>query len=710
MANIMNALAETELTKVIERILISIYLYDEDGMLTKNESQAYTEKIVIKKDICSKSLTQDYADINKYGEGEKTEVSIYGASDKDENAYAIFSVNSIDKISNSLIKYLFAINTLKLSVTGDNVSDVWLNEFLTTAIFSKYSNISLELINSAAEFKGNDIRLNSLSIVGSGSIKLNGSVSVTATNSVNLDNLILSSSKDSIVEFNFMAPNINLNELSILTPITIYTACEKTDTYNEYKTTSCSVNKVSYTFSESDNTNPSVIRDSDDAKMFNNALLSVADFYSATVSGITINDAYCYKGVRFNHLNELHISSLTRVTTKNIGNYTIGISDINRIYLNDINISSGHAYGTNNEYAIFIGDGGLSNLQTLSIDNIKINNLYLMNLGSCNADQISVSNCTMVSETFLQTDRTCNVNYLTFSGLNLTIDHPLNVYCTNLRIYDSNIYIRDLSESDINEFNITESLKIKSSRLVGDESTLKVNMLYDSNFDVSDSEIIFKNFEMSYVENEYEETFTELLSEENKVIYFKNSTITADSKISIAGAYRVSSLATAFNSKEIAISNIDNVSFNEIASTYNNLIKYAFANCNLKGTVLSMRNVASSNSISFDNCSGSLTYRVEDAASETENSSVLSATLKDSNIDLLVDTVGLPIRANLISNNSIGSSVFGNNSSVKVTPSMTSSDIENFNNISELSEIKSDKTNYGNSNTELTVEGLFGAE
>lgn len=705
MADVLNTLAETELTKVIERILVSIYLYDRDGIITKNNTQAYTEKIIIKKDICSKSITQDYADINKYGKGVKAEVSIYGSSSEDNDAYKIFSLNSIDEIPTTLIRYLFTLDNLNLSVYGNNISEIWIDRYLSTAIFTKFANVFIELNNSAIEIEGGDIRLKSFSITGTGSIKLKDSLSITSDN-VNLDDIVLSCSENKIIECNFIADTINLNEITVVTPITIYTACEKSKTYNEYKQTFCNVNQIAYNFSENDDINPKTVYNLDDTSIFDNALLSAADFYNVNVSGVEINNAYCYKGVRFYHLNELRLSGLTRETNENIGDYTIGISDINRIYINDVSVLSGHAYAENNEYVIFIGDKNLSNLQSMSVNNITIKNLYLMNLSGCNASEITISNCTSVSESFIQTDRTCNVTNLTFSELNLTTDHALNIYCPDLYIQDSTINVKDLTSGRTNEFNIVKSLRIKNSRLSGDDSTLKINMLYDSSADISDSEIIFKNFEMKYVKNEYEEVFTGMMLETDKVIYFKNSNVTSNESISINDAYRLSSYRTSFNSKKISISNIKNVSFNEIASTYSNMIEYLFSKCSFKNTVLSMRNVVSDNSLNFDDCTGSITYKVEDIASSEVNAVSLLTTLKDSDIDLLVDTIGLPIKVNLISDNSVGS-VFGNNSSISIIPSMKSSDIANFNSISSLSEADINKINYGNSDKELTAEGYL---
>lgn len=710
MSNVIDKLAESELIKVSERIIISVYLYDREGIITKDSSHAYTEKIIIKKDICSKSLTQDYADINKYGEGNKSEVSIYGETEDDDNIYITVFVDSIEEIANKIIRYLFVVDNIDLSVIGSDISEIWITEELSKAIFNKFTNINISLMNAAIEIDGGDKRLKSLSVTGCGAIKLKNSLSITS-GVVTIDNMVLSSNlENKVLEFNIISNNINLNEISVITPITIYTACEKTNTYNEYKETQCIINNLSYKFSDNVVTNPETVYDLEDTSIFDNALLSVADFYNANISGITITNAHCYKGIRFYHLNEVHLSNFNRTTDKNIGNYSIGLSDINRIYLNDIVVSSGYAYGSNNEFAIFIGDKGLSNLQTLNINNITLNNVYLMNLTNCKADKIIVSNCTTVSESFIQSDRTCGVNHLTLSNLNLTSDHPLNIYCPDLYIYDSNIILNGLTSGNTSEFDITKTFKLKNTRFTGDDSGLKINMHYDSNVDISDSELIFKNFEIKYIDNEYDEVFTGIMSENNKVLYFKDSNITANDKINIDGAYRLSSSKSSFNSKEIEISDIDNVSFNEIASTLNNIIQYKFSNCLFRNTIISARNVVSNNSLELDSCNGSISYKVEDIDSNEENSISMNIKLKKSNIDLTLDTVGLPIKVNLVSDDSLGSYVYGNNSSINIIPSMKSIDLTSFKNIAEISESESDKINYGNSNKELTVENLLGIE
>lgn len=705
MINLTNNLAESELTKIIERISVAIYLYDRNNILTDNQTQVYYEKIIIKKDICSKNTTQDYSDISKYGEGDKPEVSIYGEL-SEEDAYEKFTLYSINDLSKEVIKRLFTADFVELSVTGTDMSEKWIDSELSKAIFTKFSNVTIKLQNASMDYLGGDIRSKSLNITGCGALILGDSTSVTSEN-ISINNITISCSKDKIIEYNLISKNVTLDEISVITPVTINVSCEKPETYYDYKQTACGINRITFRFSDNEKTNSDTINDLEDANKFNNALLSVTDFYMANISDIIIDNAYCYKGVKLEHLNELHLNGLNRSTYKNIGNYTIGISDINRSYISDVVVYSGYALADNNEYAIFISEKGLSNLQTLSIDNITLNNVYLMNIGGCKADEISISNCTSVSETFISSDSSCMINKFSILNLDLTTDKPLNISCPNLNIYDSRITVIKLSNNDTNELNVYKTLKMKNVNFYGDDSNLNIHMYYDSSVDISESEIIFNSFKIDYIEDEYTDTFTGIMSESNKVIYFKNTNITSNDNIEISGAYRLSSYKTAFNSKNIIVKNIKNLSYNELNCTLENSVNYEFENCSFKNSTLNMRNVSSEGSIKINNSTGNITYKIDDIVSEESNKISVNTTLESSNVDISVDTVGLPVQMTLISNNSIGSCVFGNNSNILIVPSMKSSDITSFKSIKSLSEIDNNKINYGNSDKELTVEDLL---
>ena len=139
-------IAESVLTKCIERILIQVTLYDSSGNITTLNSTPYRTDLSIIFDIASKSITEEYDDASPWGSGEKQEVSIFGnviSTDKTSKTVIVHKEDfpNISKILLDILTEKMTALNFSVKCNGAFSNVVTISEEVIDRCFRLYSQI-----------------------------------------------------------------------------------------------------------------------------------------------------------------------------------------------------------------------------------------------------------------------------------------------------------------------------------------------------------------------------------------------------------------------------------------------------------------------------------------------------------------------------------------------------------------------------------------
>lgn len=695
--NIVDNFLTTELTGIKKRKIIIIRLYDKNGVAVTNPVNAYKESILIRSDICSKQLSKNYGDLSNVT---KSETSVYGFEINEEGLYKYFILNEDEDIDKSIIPNLidFATN-FEISLTGNADLGIYISSDLFKAIFRTYSIVNINAVGFKIEIPKMDINLESVNINGGNITLLNGGISFKADSSVDISNINITNAVDTYGKFNIAGNNITLYNITVNNPVSISTIVIKPEDILKYQTTSCTINSIKYLLSTFNDENA----ESTD-KLFSNALLIIQDTYSAKIGDISIRGGEFYKGIKVTNCYELMMNNISRVTSRALYGYTIGLSDITKGYIDTL-ITQSESIPSKGVYSVFVAEKGLLFNQTLSINTFNIINTTLINLDACKADTINISNGTVNGGKFITSSELSSLHHLKLSALTVNLQDILDMYASEIKIFDSTFRLQN--KEDTNQIRFSSYFKIDNSYIYSD-SDLEVENTIDGSFGFSNSEIKSKTFKLFHKSDDTEKDIADNTEYYN---YNKNSTISstnvyADKGIVIDDVYKLKITNSELNSKTVNIKNINNLVFSNAVLSNSSTVELILNSVKISGSTLNRNIAISGDKFIFDNTSGELNYTLSTITGDEIINNKFN--LVNSKIKIKENTRYVGISTNLKSDNSAGSVLFGTVSDISIVPNMSSKDISNFNIITDYNNIDSDKVNYGSSEDSINTESLLG--
>ena len=675
MSDITDSLARNELTKITKRILIDITLLDDSGNITKIPSKAIKEVINIKTDIRIRELNKDFDKIVSTYKNSQESNSIFGITKKIDSVYVSYDIDSDDNIDKFILNNLFKVTYLDLIIDDSIDKNLELSEKVMKGIFNNFSCINIDITKSFCTIRmpNLDVSLESFKI-SHGNIILSNDISIISDTFIQIESCVINTiNKNRMFKFNLVSDNNSIYDVTVKQPVSINLLSAKPDNIDKYTTQNTSINSLKYTF---DNIN--------EDNGFVDALLSFRDIYSVKINGIYISGASNIKGIKVIKCYELMINDLSQTSSSK--EYTLGLSNVNKTYVSDMKVIN--EVDDKKSFAILIAEDGLKFNQSLSLSKLNISGIGLIDIASAKADKISITDSVIKCVNPIKTSDFNQVNKISISSVNFVND-DINILASNISISDSTIVGK-------NGIKLISSLsnKIDNTKIYTDED---INLLLelDSWASISSSEIHAKNNINVRHDNENEDTVekTKFLDETNRTFDVSDSVFISGENINIDEVYRLDSNRTTYKAKNIMISNIKNVSFDEDSLGLDSPFNFIVENVVFKNSNFDIRNLIEPTKFSFNKSSGSCSITFKEIRNDSIN---YEFEYLDSMMDVELDTLGTKILCKLKSDNSLGSSLFGLNNNISVIPSMQSKDLNSFINISDSMNKHSDKINYGN--------------
>ena len=679
MSDITDSLAKNELTKITKRILVTITLMDDLGNITKIPSKAVKEIISIKTDIRVKELTKDFD--KQASKIKQKSDSIFGITEELDSANLSYDLDATDNIEKCILSNLFKVTYLDLIIDDSIDKNIELSEKIMKGIFSNFSCINIDVSKSFCIIKmpNLDISLESFRVTN-GNIILNNDLSIIADSFIQIESCVINTTnKDKMFKFNLVSNNNSIYNVTVKRPVSINLLSAKPDNIDKYTTQSTSINSLRYIFDDINKDNN-----------FTDALLSFRDIYSVKINGVSISGASNIKGIKVIKCYELMINNLSQVSSSR--EYTLGLSNVNKTYVSFMNVINDTDDGKS--FAILIAEEGLKFNQTLSISDAQITGIGLIDVASAKADKLTITNSDINCINPIKTNDFNQVNKIRISDTRFT-NSDINLLASNVSISNSTLVIRNGIK-----FISSSSNKIDNTKLYSN-GDVNLSLELDSWANVSASEIHAKNINI-YHDSENEETVenTKFVNETNRTLDISESVFIADEKIDIDDVFRLDSTSTTYKAKNIKISNIKNVSFDEDSLGLDSPFNFIAKNSIFKKSNFDIRKLIEPTKFCFDKSSGSCDIMFKELINGSVN---YEFEYIDSKMNIELDTFGTKIACKLKSDNSLGSTLFGLNNTISVIPSMQSKDLNSFVNISNPLNKQSNKINYGNSDKSVSA-------
>jgi len=689
--DLISSLSTVGTTKIKKKKNITIKLFDKNGLPTINPSLAYKTFILVTNDVVSTDVSKD-ADTPT--NSEKKAISVYGYEVETEGVFKSIEFNE-DEPLDGIIPYLYKMTYLDLNIQGTE-GNSFVSSDLMSAFFQKFSCININNKSYAPIYlPSGDIRLESLSISG-GDIVIPESISFEADDSISLESIAFYTTTDEKVELNLLCKKVNVYNIKTSSYLAIKVIAGKEASTNDYMEGEVSFNSVTYNIEADDNGGyPEVKTD---------PLISISNIYKVKLSDIHVYGAQEYKAIKLHKINTVMMSGIDRISDKGVYGYTIGLSDVMTTYITNLAIEAGLKI-EREVYGIFIADDGLAYNQKLVVSDFSIKNIRLINLGASKANSISFSNGQISTNHLLEAKETNSTKSLKFSECDMSLTEPISFYGDEVSFNNCKIKLLNSEKEENSHFAYVETSLVFDNTVLYGEIPFKFEAGTDAYIRFNECDVSLDKIIALYdSESNKDVKQLSVVDESNRVLYFVKTNVVAN-EISVDGMYRISTDSTSFNSDKINIRNTK-VEFDPVIIVKPSGVTYNFENVYFKNSNIETRESHSSKMIAT-NTTGTLTYKVADNLT-SEDIIKLDTTLSGSKINIKIDSEGASVNALVNSSNSIGSTVFGLNTCVTVSPSMKSEDITSFNQITEYQDRSSDSVNYGSSEEELSPYSQFG--
>lgn len=683
-------LAESVLTKCIERILIQVSLYDSSGNITTLNSTPYRTDLNITLDIASKSMTEEYDDSSPWGSGEKQEVSIFGNVVSTEKSSKIIIVHKeeFSSLSEVLLDILTEkMTTLNFSVkcSGAFSTDVVISKEVINRCFKLYSKINFDFAKSDAltvEWPENtQYECDSFSLKNA-IVKMNGDTQIKTHSPCELNSVTFKQGNCSTYGSQFLisCDQIRLYNINITFPMSLNCGTGTKTSVDEYKLTNLIASQINFNLVD-------FSKPSEKNSIWENALFRIESFANVSLNTFNFYGGDWLKGVRISKCAKANISSFNRRSSAEgtINAYALGIGSTAETCISGFTVKT-NTTPTNKytAFALFLETSSLENTSKISMVSFDVSNVLLYNANGLKSYRVDFKSGKFVGGIFCESGNN-DISRLNFNDCNVLVRDGFHMYARSLSLTDTVINTEDGPA----EFESDGPIRFKQTRISTQLNDVSFVLTGSGSFYSDRFDLLCGN--LSFIGKDYgDETLDENVQKTNRTVTLKDSSLHIKKDLSVtdvvgglflenSGLHKMKSatFTNLYNLKgENSVFFTEGFSFKLIIDdTY---VSSSELNINDEDVKPSSKSIVIKKS-EIKNLSLIFTNKDQDNQS-------IDTEISESNVNISFDTTGGKSLIKFKPKSSLGSIIWGSSSNVVITPKLQGLSID------DISVIKETKT------------------
>lgn len=693
LADLIKETLSNEKVKVKDRILISCSYIDIDGNEVENISNAYKLTITAKYDLYSKILGEPITDPKPFGEADKVEQSLYGTKiDSSVFGYTLkdkeFGLFS-DRIISMMVRGPKHFK-LKIDPTGSNTQVFDISENVFAKAFNLYSDIEFDFPaksgDTRANFPSGNFTLISFSMKG-GQISFKDGTTVTTTKDISLTSMLVTTREESPI-VTFMSPKSTLADVIFMLPVHLQISPDSSIDTKEFAKTEATISMLSYLTSSLSQKSPETI-----TGIWDRALLSIERVNSVKVNGVKIDGYPYYKGLLFSQCTSVNISEVKRVEER-CRTYFIGLNAPNEVYISDIECSNEMADEINGtrEFNPIIGLDQPMFRSRISISTFDLKRCDLINISDMNLRSLTVSSGTVTDCTGFIKSKNSNANDMNITGVEINSAKDVDLFCNNSLFLDrSKVFLEDNVNLILGS---NENILVDGCQIACTKMTVNAERQCRANID--NCNLSVNEFETGHAELSDGEVF--VYKEHLNNFSMNNSVLKVFDKLTLKDVLNADLNGVVINYiSEFRLESLNKVTIQTHLDCSGKTPKIYIDSVNSGTADFDLKKISADFSFECkDSVLGSIGVDFSDMY-EGEAKSVNGQIKFDNSAirNFSIDSLRNKVTANLISNDSLGSMVFGTSSNVKVVADLKSTDRQYLEPITELDYPSDDRVYYG---------------
>jgi hypothetical protein len=664
---------ENTVTK--ERIIIEARYYSEENISIPVSSQAYLYDLTVRKSIFLE-ITSDI--FNDAGEatGEKKITEVETNNSTTQNSESVYETkiekSEYNDFSQLLLSQLSTdIKNLSLHFSGD-IDNIKITSEVMNFILSNFENVTIDFkglstwvtipeINSGLKslsIENANVEISQAILSCETSFTLNNIIIKAVGNSTKKPSLIVTAGKE------FTLRNITISE-----PVFISASGSESKKFSDWKNTSVILYNIEIGFKDEE-------KNKFGSSDICDAILTIADFAYSTVCSVrATEDIPYYPLLSIKKTSEINMCELSRASKENPSYapslllsdyYTAALSQcsyIGKVKSPDtvpfirINNSRGDS-------ELFISDSTIVNSNVISLEE-KFCQL------------IAIDNSHFSSSNIFYKMDSSTISKLILNNVNMIADN-LNIKSANLNILsETQIDVKEDVILDINEIGNISSSVIKSLK------NIDIILSSNASLNIVDSSVSTpKELNVYTKKNEFEEL-------SSRVDIIRSNFDTA--KCTISDILSLKSSAMDLHGKECEINALA-VFLDTNIQYYYNSFPITIKDSSLRQSIFSLYTPGSKVDFNILNCTGEATIKYLDDKNEK---SVFNLGITSSPVSLHFDAVKGSRKINIMSKDSSGAVITGENDEIILVPDISCPDRLLFQRIEEKTQKDDTKILYG---------------
>jgi hypothetical protein len=660
--------------KIQERVVIDIRYYDELNNLVRRQNNPVRIAVEIRNSIFHKTVTEDYMDEARFGQGTHTELETNGepVSEQDIVYTTTIKMEALDTLTDLLIERLTHTTAKRLGLTIEGETKrIEIKASLLDFIMSHFEYISLWLPGLSSWVPLPQVHgvVKSLSIF-SAHLLINKTI-LTCTESFILKNCILKSDPQANEQPSLLVSiggSATLNDIKVANRVHLNINASNAADVNAWKDTQVTVSDVVIGFRD-------VEQNAKSYDGYYDALFTLAELGRVFVSGVsTLNDIPFYTLFQLKSIHQIDITDITRISKQlpafapalSLGNFTrANISGITYIGINESNPRS-----------TFIALSAIRPDSVLSISNVELYMLFLMNLAGITCQKINIIDSSFIDSSVCAGMEDSTVGNFTVSNVQIKTA-SLSFKAVNLNILSSTSFeaAQTLRLASERTLHIT-SAKLKAQKI-------EVALQTETSFHVKDSSIDADETVKTYVMATENETNASRVS-------FIDSSVRAIDKV-FDSINTLSFQNVIMWGSTLGISHCMGCTLGILIYGEKNVLYLILDDVVVRSSTVYLYEPGIEQIISIANGKGSLGIQYSDDLNLSSRGEIR---LQDSLVVLDINAVS-ERKLSLRSDNSLGSQVIGRTALITLTPDLGSADRAFFERITDNRQRHMETVQYG---------------
>ena len=675
-------IAESVLTKCIERILIQVTLYDSSGNITTLNSTPYRTDLSIIFDIASKSMTEEYDDASPWGSGEKQEVSIFGniiSTDKTSKTIIVHK-EDFPNISKILLDILTEkMTTLNFSVKciGAFSDIVTISEEVIDRCFRLYSQIYFDFAKSDSlyiEWPRNGEYECDAFYLKNANIRMNGSSQIKTHSPCELNTVTFKQGKcDKYgTQFLISCDQITLYNINVTYPMSLNCGTGTKESSEQYGLTKFTGANIKYDLTDFQDP-------SNENSIWENALLRIESLAYVSLNTFTLLGGDWFKGVRISKCTKANVSSFTRLSSAEgtINAYSLGIGSTADTCISGFTVKTAtNPTNLNTSFALFLETTSLENSSKISVASFDVSNVLLYNANGLKSYKVNFKSGKFSGASFCESGNN-DIGKLCYNDCDILVRDGFHMYARSISLIDTVVNVEDGPA----EFESDGPIRFKQTRMSTQLNDVKFTItgagsVYTDRLDLLCGNLLFIG------EDYGDETLDENVQKTDRTVTLKDSSLHVKKDLTVidvvGGVYLENS--GIHKMKNATFKNLynlkgENFVFFTEGFPFNLTIDNAYissSEINIDDEDLKVAN----KSITINNSEiRNLSFNL---SNENKDDSQLDLDISESNVSVIFGTTGGEALVRFKAKDSLGSVIWGTSSDITFTPKLqglTSDDI-----------------------------------